>query len=160
MLSSFGSNSSSRAGHSPLSAFRTVSLLRIGTGLVLFFYYGLEAMMRGWQFALKQVPWTFAADLERAAILPAPKVFAVLVAIIVVGVSVSWTLGFLTRLFAALFIPVIIGGMVVGERLSIPGHGELGMLYLLIALSLLISGSGTVSLDTLFKLGSGLKKRR
>ena len=159
MLSSFGSSNSSRPGQSSLSAFRTVSLLRIGTGLVLLFYYGMEAAMRGWQFALKQVPWAFVANLERAG-MPVPKVLAVLVAIIVIGVSLSWTLGFLTRLFAALFLPVVIGGFIVGERLAIPGHGELGTLYLLISVSLLISGSGTVSIDTLFKLGSGPKRRR
>jgi uncharacterized membrane protein YphA (DoxX/SURF4 family) len=156
MSSSFGS---SRNGSAPVSAFRTVSLLRIGTGLVLLFSYGMEAAMRGWQFTVKQVPWTFVATLERAAV-PMPKVLAIVVAIGIIAVGLSWTLGFLTRLFAACFLPILIGGMIVGERLSIPGHIEVGMLYLLITVSLLISGSGMVSLDTLFKLGSGPKKRR
>jgi uncharacterized membrane protein YphA (DoxX/SURF4 family) len=160
MFSSLGSGSSSRGGASPLRAFRTVSLMRIGTGLVLFYYYGMEAAVRGWQYALKQVPWSFEANLERAA-MPFPKVLAVVVALVVIGVSLSWILGFLTRLFAVLFLPIVLGAMLVAERLALPSnHTEMGLLYLLITISLLVSGSGKISLDALFKLGAGQKKRR
>jgi uncharacterized membrane protein YphA (DoxX/SURF4 family) len=159
MLSSFGSSGSGRASQSPLDVLRTVSLLRIGTGAVLLFFHGYAAAIKGWQFALKQVPWDVADTLTRAA-LPLPNVLAVGYAIVVCAVGLSWVVGFITRLFATVFLPVVVVGMIVGQRLAIPGSVEVGLLYLLITVTLLIFGSGKASMDTLFNLGSAPKKRR
>ena len=61
-------------------------------------------------------------------------------------------LGFVTRLFSAVFVPVVVGGMIVAQRLDAP-QLETCALYLPVALTLVLFGSGNVSLDFFFKLG-------
>jgi uncharacterized membrane protein YphA (DoxX/SURF4 family) len=92
--------------------------------------------------------------------MPQAHLLAPIVALLIVGVALSWIIGFLTRLFAFIFLPVVITTLVVLHNAGSP-RVEAAWLYLIITVTLLLFGSGSVSVDQLFRLGqSGPKKRR
>jgi uncharacterized membrane protein YphA (DoxX/SURF4 family) len=67
---------------------------------------------------------------------------------------VAWVLGFFTRLFAVALLPVIAGGLILAEKLNSEPHAIECWLLLFISLALIITGSGGLSLDGLFRLGA------
>ena len=148
------------AAQTPLSSlFQTAAILRIGTGLLLMTRYGLDAVQNAYHFFFQEKPWAWVPAFHEAG-LPYAHLLAPIVALIIVAVAVSWTIGFLTRLFAFAFLPVVITTLVVLQHAGSP-RVEAAWLYLIITVTLLLFGSGTVSVDQLFRLGqSGPKKRR
>ena len=148
------------AAQTPLSSlFQTAAILRIGTGLLLMTRYGLDAVQIAYHFFFPEKPWAWVPAFHEAG-LPYAHLLAPIVALIIVAVAVSWTIGFLTRLFAFAFLPVVITTLVVLQHAGSP-RVEAAWLYLIITVTLLLFGSGTVSVDQLFRLGqSGPKKRR
>ncbi len=148
------------AAQTPLSSlFQTAAILRIGTGLLLMTRYGLDAVQNAYHFFFQEKPWAWVPAFHEAG-MPYAHLLAPIVALIIVAVAVSWTIGFLTRLFAFAFLPVVITTLVVLQHAGSP-RVEAAWLYLIITVTLLLFGSGTVSVDQLFRLGqSGPKKRR
>lgn len=132
--------------------FQSIAILRIGAGASLAWFHGWPGLKGGYQFLWQEQPWEWVKVLD-AAHVPVPHLVAPAVALIVAAVALSWTLGFVTRLFAALFIPVVIGAIVIAHRIASP-EIETGVLYLAVAFTLLLFGSGNVSLDFFFKLGA------
>ncbi len=130
------------------SLFKTIAILRIGAGVLLLTRHGWQAAQGAKTFLWDEQPWEWVKAFSDAG-LPYPTLLAPTVAIIVASVAVSWCAGFLTRLFAVVFMPVIIGVIVKAG----PAYLEIGWLYLLIAFTLLLFGSGAVSIDKLFRLG-------
>ena len=76
------------------------------------------------------------------------------------SVTISWVLGFLTRLFSVLFIPVLLGAILAANRLEEYANAETAMLYLLITITLVITGSGWFSVDTVFEMNRSPKRKR
>lgn len=150
------------AAPAPLSSFfQTAAILRIGTGLLLMTRYGLSAAQDAYHFFWQEKSWDWVPAFHNAG-MPYAHLLAPLVAVIVFGVSLSWIIGFLTRLFALLFLPVVITTLVVLQHAGSP-KVEAAWLYLIITATLLLFGSGSVSVDQLFRLGQsggGMKKRR
>ena len=148
------------AAQTPLSSlFQTAAILRIGTGLLLMTRYGLDAVQNAYHFFFQEKPWAWVPAFHEAG-MPYAHLLAPIVALIIVAVAVSWTIGFLTRLFAFAFLPVVITTLVVLQHAGSP-RVEAAWLCLIITVTLLLFGSGTVSVDQLFRLGqSGPKKRR
>jgi uncharacterized membrane protein YphA (DoxX/SURF4 family) len=72
---------------------------------------------------------------------------------------VSWVIGFLTRLFAVIFLPVVITALVILQKAG-SVQVEAAWLSLFITVTLLLYGSGAVSVDQLFRLGQGGSKKR
>ena len=132
--------------------FKSIAILRIGAGVSLAWFHGWPGVKSGCQFLWQEKPWEWVKVLDEARV-PLPHLVAPAIALVVAGVALSWTLGFVTRLFSALFVPVAIGAIVIAHRLASP-EIETGVLYLAIAFTLLLFGSGNVSLDFFFKLGS------
>lgn len=128
--------------------FKTIVILRIGTGALLLFRHGWEAAHGAYQFLWEEQPWGWVKAFDDVG-LPYATLLAPTVALIVAAVAVSWCLGFLTRLFSFIFMPIALGVIVMAG----PTYTELGWLYLLISATLLLYGSGAVSLDRLFHLG-------
>jgi uncharacterized membrane protein YphA (DoxX/SURF4 family) len=128
------------------------AILRVGTGLLLFFMHGLEGVVKGWAFCWQQQPWSWV-DLLAQGGLPVPHVLAPAAAIIIGMVSVAWVLGFLTRIFAFAMIPVAGLGLLMCERMNAESHAIECWLILFISLALMLLGSGGISLDGLFSLG-------
>ncbi len=154
------SSSSSSAAQSPLgSLFKTIAVVRIGAGTLLMTRHGFAAAMNGYQFFWKEKPWAWPTLFNEAG-LPYAHLLAPVVALVVAGVALSWILGFLTRLFAVVFLPIIITALVLLQKAGAP-QAETTWLYLFITVTLILFGSGSVSLDKLFRLGaSGGSSRR
>ncbi len=91
--------------------------------------------------------------------LPYPQFTAPAVAIVVAGVALSWCIGFLTRLFAAVFLPVLIGFLILASKTAPAAQLEAVWLYLLISITLVLFGSGAISIDKLFRLGADFGSR-
>lgn len=140
---------------------KSAAILRIGAGVVLGWFHGWPGVVGGYQFLWKEQPWEWVVALDKAHV-PYPHLVAPVAAIIIGAVALSWTLGFVTRLFSIAFIPVTIAAFVVAQR-SGSAHLEACGLYLFIAITLLLFGSGNISLDWFFNLGQRPKaqpKRR
>jgi uncharacterized membrane protein YphA (DoxX/SURF4 family) len=142
---------------SPLDALQTVSILRFGAGLLLLLYFGFPALMRGYPYVWSGAPWEWVEVCKAAGI---PGMLAPVAGGITFIVSLSWTLGFLTRLFSAIFLPVVIGAVVVTETLNATPYQPFCYLLLFVTITLMLFGSGQVSVDQLFKLVDRPKKKR
>jgi uncharacterized membrane protein YphA (DoxX/SURF4 family) len=150
MIEYYGENPS--ASQSPWSAlFKTAAILRIGTGTLLLSRHGLQGVLNGYQFFWKEQPWSWA-EAFAAAGLPFPHLLAPTAALIIAAVGVSWTLGFLTRFFSLIFLPVSITAVIFLQKAG-SAEVEAAWLYTFIAATLLLYGSGSISLDKLFRLG-------
>lgn len=147
------SSSSSSSAQNPLgSLFKTIAIVRIGAGTLLMTRHGFGAAVGGYQFFWQEKPWAWPTLFNDAG-LPYAHLLAPLVAVVVAGVALSWILGFLTRLFAVVFLPVIITALVFLQKAGAP-QAETAWLYLFITVTLILFGSGAVSLDKLFRLGA------
>lgn len=157
MIEHIGGNPA--AAQNPLgSLFKTVAVLRIGAGLLLMSHHGFSAALSAYHFLWKEEPWAWVT-LFRDAGLPYAHLLAPFVALVVAGVALSWIVGFLTRLFAVIFLPVIITTLVLLQKAG-SVQVEAAWLYLFITATLLLFGSGAVSVDQLFRLGQGGAKKR
>ncbi|MDB6138626.1 MAG: DoxX protein [Verrucomicrobiaceae bacterium] len=159
MLTSYGPSPSANNEVPALTRLRTLAPLRVGTGLVLFFLYALEAAVHSYELVWKHVPWPLVATLQKAGV-PYPQFLAPTATGLALIVSVAWITGFLTRLFSFVFLPVIISAIIVVERLNAEGQAGVCWLLLFITLTLIMYGSGLVSADALFHLGSRPKKKK
>ena len=157
-LSSFDSGSKSAPSGNE-NPFRTMVVLRAGAGLVLFLQYALEGGIRAWQYIWQHKPWTFIDALKDAG-LPLYEAAGPAAAFLALIVSVAWMLGFFTRLFSALFLPVILVGLSLAGRMHTESHLTEGWLFGIIAASLILNGSGAISVDGLFRMASRPKKRQ
>lgn len=140
------------------SLFKTVAIVRIGTGTLLMTRHGFSAALSAYQFFWKEQPWAWVTAFHDAG-LPYPHLIAPLTALLVAGVALSWIIGFLTRLFSVLFLPVVITALVILQKAG-SVQVESAWLYLFITVTLLLYGSGAVSVDQLFRLGQGGSKKR
>lgn len=147
------------AAHSPLgSLFQTVAIVRIGTGVLLMVQHGFSAAVSAYHFFWREEPWTWVPAFNQAGV-PYAHLVAPLVALLVAAVALSWIIGFLTRLFAVIFLPVLITTLVLLHQAG-SAQAETAWLYLFITVTLLLFGSGAVSVDQLFRLGQGGSKKR
>ncbi|TDU66648.1 TQO small subunit DoxD [Prosthecobacter fusiformis] len=157
MIEHIGGNPA--ANQSPWgSLFKTIVILRIGAGALLLTRHGWQAAQGAYDFLWKEQAWDWVKAFSDAG-LPYPTLLAPTMAIIVAAVAVSWCLGFLTRLFAVVFMPVAIGVIAMAG----PSYTEVGWLYMIISVTLLLYGSGAVSIDKLFRIGASWgqpKKKR
>lgn len=160
MLTFAGEEPSSRPtiGDGIGGLFKTVSILRIGSGLVLALFHAWQGAIGAWQFLWQEKAWNWVTILNEAQ-APYPHLVAPAAAALLAAVAVSWIVGFLTRLFSFLFIPLGIGALALAERIEAP-QVETCWLYLLIAVTLMLFGSGNVSLDWFFQLARRPKKEK
>lgn len=150
------SDSSRNGGSTPLIG---VIPLRLGTGLVLLYMHAWQDAQSAWQHLWNQTPWDAIVTLEKAG-LPWPKVLAVAAAGIAAFTGASWVLGFATRFASFIFLPVALGALLVANRTGQSFAAESCVLYFLIALTLLVKGSGWFAVDTLFAMSKGEKKKK
>lgn len=139
------------------SFFKTISVLRVGAGVLLLTSHGWKAGLAAYEFLWQEKPWIWVSIFSDAG-LPWPVFMAPAAAIILVAVALSWTVGFLTRLFSLVMLPVAAAFVFFAHRTDSP-FVEVGWLYMLIAFTLLLYGSGALSLDKLFHLGEEWSNR-
>ena len=152
MIEYYGENPS--ANQSPWSAlFKTIAILRIGTGIMLLSRHGIEAVFGAYDFLWNEKEWEWVTAFVDAGV-PNAHLVAPAVALVVAAVGVSWTLGFVTRFFAIVFLPLIVAMLIILKG-SGSAHVEAVWLYGLITVTLLLFGSGAISLDKLFNIGQG-----
>jgi uncharacterized membrane protein YphA (DoxX/SURF4 family) len=156
MLDYVGGNPA--ANQNPWSGlFKTIMVLRIGTGVMLITHHALTAVISAYEFVWKEQPWDWVKQLAEAGI-PYPQFTAPAAALILGAVALSFTFGFLTRLFALVFMPVI--ALYLMYAPGRPGSQiETAWLYLLISFTLLLFGSGAISVDKLFHIGESWASR-
>lgn len=151
MLESFGPPP--RAAQSPLvSLIQTTSVLRIGAGIVLMTRHAWEAILAGYQFVWKEMPWDWIPVFAKEGV-PMPHLFAPAIAVVLFVVALSWITGFLTRLFSVLMLVLCLASIGFAS-MDYGAFSELCWLYLLISFTLTLFGSGVISLDKLFRIGS------
>jgi len=157
MIEHIGGNPA--ASENPLgSLFKTVAVLRIGAGTLLMVRHGFSAALGAYQFFWQEKPWAWPSAFHDAG-LPYAHLLAPVTALVVAAVALSWISGFLTRFFAVVFLPVIITALVLLQKAGAP-QVEAAWLYLFITATLLLFGSGAISVDQLFRLGSGGSNHR
>jgi uncharacterized membrane protein YphA (DoxX/SURF4 family) len=156
MLESYGSKP--RVDQNPLaSLFKTASVLRIGAGLVLLTRHAWEASLKAYQFVWKELPWDWVPIFVEQGV-PMAHLAAPTTAAILIVVSFSWITGFLTRFSAALMIALCATALGFAST-DYGAFSELCWLYLLTAFTLTLFGSGAISLDQLFRIGSRWGKK-
>src|SRR3954452_4052474 len=133
----------------PMARFVGVIPLRLIGGINLLYLHGWTAAIEGWHHLWRGAPWDAITLLEKAQ-MPWPRVLAVAAAAVSAFTGASWILGFATRFASFIFLPVIIGGLLVANRAGQNYAAEAAVLYFLIALTLLVNGSGWLSIDALF----------
>jgi uncharacterized membrane protein YphA (DoxX/SURF4 family) len=149
-----------RPGGGALNGLRTIAVLRIGSGLVLFLAYALQATVEAWHFIWHSGRFALVGTLGQAG-LPWANVLAPTVAFIAVTVSVAWVVGFFTRLFAALFLPIAFVALFVAARVGASESASVvAWLFVFISITLMLYGSGQISVDGLFRLGGRSKQRK
>jgi uncharacterized membrane protein YphA (DoxX/SURF4 family) len=160
-LTSFGAPKPTAPAPNPFDALRTLAPLRIAAGLILFLYFGLPAALQGYQFVWNGTAWNWV-EMVTIAGFPAPKFIAPIAGGITAVTSVSWMLGFFTRLFGVCFLPVVLGAVVVVEKSGQQAYEPFVYLLLFVTVAMVLYGSGVFSLDQLFKLVERpkMKKRR
>jgi len=140
------------------SLFKTVAILRIGTGTLLLTRHALAALPAAYHFLWNNQPWDWATFMAENGV-PYAHLVAPAVALLVGLVAVFWVLGFLTRFFAVVFLPIAAGALVLAQKVGSP-MVETCWLYIFAAITLLLFGSGAISLDKLFNLGQRPKKKK
>lgn len=156
MLDYVGGNPS--ANQNPWSSiFKTIAVLRIGTGVLLLTRHAWLAVNGAYAFIWKEQPWDWVKAFADAG-LPYPQFTAPAAAIILGAVAISFTLGFLTRLFAVVFMPVVVLFLIYAQKMH-SAQVETAWLYMLITFTLLLFGSGAISLDKLFHIGESWASR-
>ena len=158
-LTSFGSPKPAAPLPNPLEALRSMAPLRIAAGLIVFLYFGLPAALQGYQYVWNGTPWSWV-DMMTQGGFPAPKFLAPIAGGITVVTSVSWMLGFFTRLFAVCFLPVVLGAIVIVEQSGLQAYEPFIYLLLFVTAALVMYGSGVFSLDQLFRLVDRPKKKK
>lgn len=159
MLTSYGPSPSQRTEVPGLGKIRSIAPLRVGAGLVLFFFYALGPAVESYKMIWKHEAWALVPILQKAHV-PFPDVLGSVAVGIALVVSIAWITGFLTRLFSIIFLPVIVGAIVVVERLNAEAQAGICWLFFFITITLVMYGSGLVSVDALFRLGSRPKKKK
>jgi uncharacterized membrane protein YphA (DoxX/SURF4 family) len=134
-----------------------VTLLRVGAGLTLLYLHVWHQTQLAFQFVWNRKTWE-AVDTIKKSGLPFATVLAVGSELVALLVALSWILGFATRFFSFLFLPVMLGALWVANKSGEINGAELCLLYFFISLALVIHGSGWFSLDTAF--GRRRSKRR
>jgi len=157
----YSGGSSSAAQYSLSSIFKTIAIVRIGAGTLLMVKHGV-GVVAAYHFLWNEKPWGWVQACHNVGV-PYAHLVAPAAAVIVAAVALSWILGFLTRLFSAAFLPLLIVTLFLLRKGGVESAAsiEAAWLYLFITLTLILYGSGAVSVDQLFKLGqSGSRKRR
>ena len=151
MLESYGPNP--RQAQYPLgSLLKTSAILRIGAGIVLMTRHAWDAVFNAYHFLWKEVPWEWVTTFVNEGV-PMAHLAAPFTALSLFIIATTWIVGFLTRLFSVLMMLLCIAALGFAST-EFAAFSELCWLYLLIAFTLTLFGSGAISLDKLFRIGS------
>ena len=132
-----------------IARFIGVIPMRLIGGTCLLYLHGWTAANDAWHHLWHNAPWDAIEYLDKAS-LPMSRVLAIAAAGICFFTGASWILGFATRFASFIFLPVILGALLVANRNELNYAAESCVLYFLIALTLLVNGSGWFSIDAIF----------
>jgi uncharacterized membrane protein YphA (DoxX/SURF4 family) len=137
----------------PLARYIGLIPLRLIAGITLLHMHGWTEGIAGWNHFWSGESWDSIAILEKAQ-MPWPRLLAIASAFITAFTGASWILGFATRFASFIFLPVALGALLVANRATASVEhsyaAETCVLYFLVALTLLVSGSGWLSIDAIF----------
>jgi uncharacterized membrane protein YphA (DoxX/SURF4 family) len=127
-----------------------VTLLRVGAGLTLLYLHVWHQAQQAFRYVWYRQAWD-VVDVVKKSGLPLASVLAVGGIVISLLVALSWILGFATRFFSLLFLPVMLGALWIANKTAELNGAEVCLLYFFISVALLVHGSGRISLDALFR---------
>jgi uncharacterized membrane protein YphA (DoxX/SURF4 family) len=136
-----------------------LTVLRIGAGLTLLYLHVWHQSQLAFQFVWNRKAWDAVEAVKKSG-LPFATVLAVGAEAVALLVALSWILGFATRFFSLLFLPVMLGSLWVANKSGETNGAELCLLYFFISIALLVHGSGWFALDTVFQGRRSKPKRR
>jgi uncharacterized membrane protein YphA (DoxX/SURF4 family) len=143
----------------PIAKYIGVIPMRLIGGICLLYLHGWTAATDAWHHLWHFAPWDAIAYLEKAR-LPWPRVLSLAAAGITFFTGASWILGFATRFASLIFLPVILGALLVANRNELNYAAESCVLYFLISLTLLVNGSGWFSVDAIFNAARNRTKAK
>jgi uncharacterized membrane protein YphA (DoxX/SURF4 family) len=141
----------------PLAKFIGVIPTRLIGGISLLYLHGWTAAYDAWRHLWHSVPWGAIEYLQNAS-LPWPRVLALAAAGISFFTGASWILGFATRFASFIFLPVVLGALLVANRNELNYAAESCVLYFIISITLLVNGSGWFSVDAIFNAARNRSK--
>lgn len=135
---------------------KSSAVLRIGSGLVLMTRHAWDGLFDAYEFVWKEVPWPWVTGFAGVGV-PVPHLLAPAAALLLFAIALAWIAGFLTRFFALLLFAMAALALAFAHD-DHAAFAELCWLYLLIAFTLILFGSGSLSLDRLFRFGAERSK--
>ena len=130
---------------SPAAVFGHL-ILRISTGLMVFYIHGLHKLEGGLAYLQQGTPWTLLKEVAQMH-FPAPVASAFAATFLQFLCSPLVALGLFTRLNAALLTGTL--SVAILQNLLAGQDPQLAILYVIVLLSLVFLGGGRFSLDAL-----------
>ncbi len=131
------------------------SLLRVSTGVMVFYIHGLHKLEGGIAYAWHGTPWPLVEDVVGMH-APAPVASAWVATIIQFACSLFIVAGLFTRINALLLAGALSGAII--QNLLAARDPQLAILYTLVIVSIAFMGGGKFSLDA--KLFGGHNPKR
>jgi putative oxidoreductase len=119
-------------------------LLRVSTGLMIFYVHGLHKLEGGIAYVRNGTPWPLMADVVGMH-FPAPVASAWAATIVQFVCSLFIVAGLFTRINALLLTGALSGAIM--QNLMAGRDPQLAILYTLVVVSLVLLGGGRFSLD-------------
>jgi uncharacterized membrane protein YphA (DoxX/SURF4 family) len=127
-----------------------IFILRAGLAAIMFFMHGLPHAIAAWSYIWKKQPWELVETLTELQ-YPFPAILSSSTAIILTIFPLSIFLGFLSRISAAILVVFLVTILVAAGSLEGFITQESIFLYLIGYSTLIVTGSGQISLDTAFR---------
>ncbi|MEM7145772.1 MAG: DoxX family protein [Verrucomicrobiota bacterium] len=126
-----------------------IFVLRTGLSATIFSLHGLPLFIAAWQSIWKKQPWDLVDTLTELQ-YPFPAIVSTAAALTLTIFPVSVFLGFLSRIASAILVVFLATVLVAANSLQGVISQEAIFLYLIGYSTVIVTGSGFISLDTAF----------
>ena len=127
-----------------------IFILRTGLASVMLLMHGIPLAIAAWRYIWKKQPWPLVESLTELQ-YPFPAIVSTSTAIILTIFPLSVFLGFLSRIASAILVVFLVTVFVAASSLEGFIAQESIFLYLIGFSTIIVTGSGFISLDTVFQ---------
>lgn len=125
-----------------------ICLLRIGLSTVMLTIHGLPLSVAAWKYIWKKQPWDL---VEAMTAFQYPAIISTSAALVLTIFPASIIMGFLSRIASAILIVFLVAILVAVKSLEGFISQESIFLYLVGYSTIIITGSGMISMDAVFR---------